>query len=118
MTQAATLTMDLHVSDVTGQKNVKASAVPAHYTIAELVQRLIAKMGLARTSSGGQPLAYHARLDREGRHLHGTETVGDALRTDDELVLTPDIDAGRGAAIDAGSGACAAAGRGAETHAG
>ena len=94
MTQTATLTMDLRVSDMTGQKNVKASAVPAHYTIAELVQRLIQKMGLAPTSSTGQPLAYHARLDREGRHLHGTETVGDALQSDDELVLTPDIDAG------------------------
>ena len=105
MTQAATLTMDLRVSDITGQKNVKASAVPAHYTIAELVQRLIAKMGLAPTSSGGQPLAYHARLDREGRHLHGTETVGDALQADDELVLTPDIDAGGGAQADAGGGA-------------
>ena len=94
-------TMDLRVSDISGQKNVRASAVPAHYTIGELVQRLIAKMGLARTSSAGQPLAYHARLDREGRHLHGTETVGDVLQNEDELVLTPDIDAGGVAGIAA-----------------
>jgi hypothetical protein len=33
-------------------------------------------------------------LEREGRHLRGAETVGDALLEDDEIVLTPDIDAG------------------------
>ena len=94
MEQTATLTMGLRVSDITGQKNVRAAAVPAHFTVRELVQRLINKMGLAKTTSAGQPLNYHARLDREGRHLHGAETVGDVLREDDELVLTPDIDAG------------------------
>ena len=94
MTTTATLTMDLRVSDLSGQKNVRASAVPTHFTVGELVQRLIGKMGLSKTSSGGEPLRYHARLDREGRHLHGAETVGDVLREDDELVLTPDIDAG------------------------
>ena len=94
MTHTATMTMGLHVSDISGQKNVRASAVPAHFTIGELVQRLIAKMGLSSTSSSGQKLNYHARLDREGRHLHRAETVGDVLREDDDLVLTPDIDAG------------------------
>lgn len=94
MTPTASMTMGFRVSDISGQKNVRASAVPAHFTISELVQRLIAKMGLTRTGSSGQPLSYHARLDREGRHLHGAETVGDVLREDDELVLTPDIDAG------------------------
>ncbi len=101
MTQTATRTMDLRASDITGQKYFRAVAVPAQVTIGEVVQRLIAKMGLARTSSGGAPLAYHARLDRVGRHLHGNETVGDALEPDDELVLTPDIDAGAGAACAA-----------------
>ena len=95
MTQTATLAMDLRATDITGQKYVRAAAVPKHFTIAEVVQRLVAKMGLSRTSSGGAPLAYHARLDRVGRHLHGNEIVGDALEADDELVLTPDIDAGR-----------------------
>lgn len=94
MGQTATLTLDLRVTDVSGQKNVRASAVPAHFTIGELIQRLIEKMGLAKTGSRGNPLSYYARLDREGRHLHGAETVGDVLREDDELVLTPDIDAG------------------------
>ena len=54
-------------------------------------------MGLSRTDSRGQPLAYQARLDREARHLHGAETVGDALQDDDEIVLHPSIEAGGGA---------------------
>jgi hypothetical protein len=96
MTETATMTMGLRVSDVTGNKHVRASIAP-HATISELVQRLIAKMGLSRTDSRGQPLAYQARLDREGRHLHGAETVGDALQDDDEIVLHPSIEAGGGA---------------------
>jgi hypothetical protein len=100
MNATATMTLGLTVSDVSGQKHVRASAVPTHVTISELVQRLIAKLGLARTGCAGQPLEYHARLDREGRHLHGTETVGDALQEDDALVLTPDIDAGGSARVD------------------
>jgi hypothetical protein len=92
MEQAATMT--LRVSDVSGQKAARASAVPANFTVGELVQKLIAKMGLARNDVDGRPLNYQARLQREGRHLNGSETVGEALRDDDEIVLTPNIDAG------------------------
>jgi hypothetical protein len=88
------MTMGLRVTDVSGQKSVKAAGVPTNFTVGELVQRLIAKMGLAPNDTTGRPLHYQARLDREGRHLHGAETVGDALREDDEIVLTPNIDAG------------------------
>lgn len=95
MEHAATMTIGLHVTDVSGQKHVRAST-PPHATIGELVRSLIAKMGLRSSTSRGEPLAYQARLEREGRHLHGSETVGDALRADDEIVLTPNIDAGRG----------------------
>ena len=35
-----------------------------------------------------------ARLDREGRHLHRTELVGDTLKENDEIVLHPQIMAG------------------------
>ena len=55
---------------------------------------LLTGKGLAPNDTAGRPLHYQARLDREGRHLHGAETVGDALREDDEIVLTPNIDAG------------------------
>jgi hypothetical protein len=94
MGQAATTTMGLRASDVTGQKVVRAPAVPAGFTVTQLVDRLIAKMGLSRNDTAGQPLRYQARLDREGRHLHGSETVGEALREGDSITLTPNIDAG------------------------
>jgi len=38
-----------------------------------------------------------SRLEREGRHLHASERIGDALQTEDHLTLHPNIDAGRGA---------------------
>jgi hypothetical protein len=91
MGQAAAMT--LRVSDVSGQKTAKASSVPITLTIGELVDGLLAKMGLARVDAQGRPLHYYARLEREGRHLNGAETVG-ALREGDELTLTPNIDAG------------------------
>lgn len=95
MEQAATMTtVALRVSDVSGQRSVRAPAVPTSFTIGELVQRLIAKIGLAGTDTQGRPLNYQARLEREGRHLHGAELVGEALAEDDEIVLTPNIDAG------------------------
>ena len=94
MEQTATMTRGLRVSDVSGQKTVRASAVPTSFTVGELVPTLIARMGLARNDVEGRPINYQARLEREGRHLNGAETVGDALREDDEIVLTPNIDAG------------------------
>jgi len=94
MAETATTMVGLRASDVTGQKRVRASAVPGDLTVGELVQGLIERMGLASNDVDGRPLDYQARLDREGRHLHATETVADALREDDEIVLTPSIDAG------------------------
>ena len=94
MGQAAVMTIGLRASDVSGQKAVRAAAVPASSTIGELVQGLLAKMGLARNDVEGRPLQYRARLEREGRHLNGAERVGDALKEDDHLVLQPNIDAG------------------------
>ena len=94
MEQAAAMTLGLRVSDVSGQKAVRAAAVPLSSTIGELVQGLLAKMGLARNDAEGRPLQYYARLEREGRHLNGSERIGDALQDDDELTLTPNIDAG------------------------
>ena len=84
----------LRASDLSGQKTVKASGVPVDSTVGELVQGLLAKMGLAVNDTQGRPLAYRARLDREGRHLNGSESVRDALREDDHIVLHPNIDAG------------------------
>lgn len=94
----ATMGIDLRISDVSGQKTVRAKGVPGQSTIGELVTGLLTKMGLAKNDVQGRPLNYRARLDREGRHLSGAELVGDALKDDDFLVLQPNIDAGAPAA--------------------
>jgi len=84
----------LEVSDVSGQKGMTVSDVPTEASVGELVEQLLAEMQLTREDVSGRPLTYHARLEREGRHLHGSERVGDALQTGDRLVLQPNIDAG------------------------
>jgi hypothetical protein len=94
MEQAAAATLGLHVSDVSGQRTVRASSVPRGATVGELVHGLLAKMRLPRNDVSGRPLTYRARLEREGRHLNGSERVGEALRDDDRIVLQPNIDAG------------------------
>lgn len=94
MAQAAAMTLGLKVSDVSGQKAVRATAVPLSSTVGDLVQGLLARMGLARNDAQGRPLHYYARLEREGRHLNGSERVGDTLQEDDELTLTPNVEAG------------------------
>ena len=87
---------DLHVSDVTGQKLRSVGNVPVDCTVAELIERVLADMRLPKNDGAGRPLVYHARLEREGRHLHGSETVGDTLQSGDKVVLTPNIEAGAG----------------------
>jgi hypothetical protein len=86
--------ISLHVRDTSRQKFAKVEA-PFDSTIGELVQGLVnSRMRLPGLDAEGRPLNYHARLEREGRHLHATETVGDALQEDDEIVLQPHITAG------------------------
>jgi hypothetical protein len=51
-------------------------------------------LGLVSRDRAGRELEYRARLEREGRQLHSSERVGEVLRRDDEIVLTPRIHAG------------------------
>ena len=88
-------TLTLQASDVSGQKTAEAD-VPSDATVGELVQGLLQEMDLPANDASGRPLTYHARLDREGRHLHSSERVGESLHPEDRLVLQPNIDAGRG----------------------
>lgn len=92
----ATAVMDagFEVSDVSGQKVLNVSNVPVDATVGELIQGLIGRMRLPANDTGGRPLTYHARLDREGRHLQGAERVADALQPGDRVVLQPNVDAG------------------------
>ena len=93
MAQAAAMSVDIRARDVTGQKHFKVSA-DMEATVGEMVKSLLARMSLVSSDGDGRPLEYRARLEREGRQLHGSELVRDVLEPDDELVLTPQINAG------------------------
>ncbi len=95
MKQGALQTIRVRANDVSGQKTVQAPEVPVDVSVGELVETFLAQMNLTTHDMEGRPLIYHARLEREGRHLHSSELVGDALREDDQIVLSPNIDAGR-----------------------
>jgi len=86
--------LSLSVSDVTGQKIFVVANAPADGSVGELIQDMLGKMGLPQSDSGGRSLNYHARLEREGRHLHASERLGDVLEMGDHLTLQPNIDAG------------------------
>jgi len=95
MSEHATLSaLALEVSDVSGQKVYSVSNAPADGTVGELVHEMLGKMNLPRNDASGVPLAYQARLEREGRHLNASERIGDALEQGDRLTLQPNIDAG------------------------
>ena len=101
---AAVATMSgINVSDVSGQKQVKVTSITKESTIGDLVQGILGKMGLPRNDGDGRPLLYRARLAREARHLDARETVGDALKEEDELSLHPNVDAGAGRSGRGGS---------------
>ena len=78
----------LEASDVTGQKVVRVPNVPPDATVGELLRGLLSKMQLPEN------VPYQVHLSREGRHLHASERVADALQTGDQVVLQPSIDAG------------------------
>jgi hypothetical protein len=83
------------VSDVTGQKVLAVSNVAEDVTIGEFIQEMLGKMRLPSNDASGRPVSYRARLDREGRHLQGTERVHESLKPGDRVVLQPNVDAGK-----------------------
>jgi len=91
---AMAASVGLRAQDVTGQKKVRASDVSTDSTVRDLVKGLLDTMHLNNKDVTGRPIEYRARLEREGRHLHDSELVGDALLPDDEIVLQPKINAG------------------------
>ena len=92
---APALTYDgFEVSDVSGQKVLAVSGVPESVTITDLVRDLRDRMRLPANDTAGRPLSYHARLDRESRHLRGDERVHESVKPGDRVVLQPNVDAG------------------------
>ena len=90
--------LSITARDVTGQRTYAVKDLPADTTVQDLVRGLIARMGLPRQDSTGATQSFHAFLERDGRHLQASESVGQALRNEDEIVLHPDVQAG--AAVD------------------
>jgi hypothetical protein len=84
----------LQVHDASRQKRLTVDDVPPDATVGEVVQSLLAELGLPIEDAEGSPLSYQALLEREQRHIHATERVGDALLPDDSLTLHPNIQAG------------------------
>lgn len=89
-----TTTIDILAMDVTGQNVVNVNSLDREMSVGELLEALVPRMKLPREGNGGRPLTYHARLEREGRHLHTTEVVGQALLSQDRIMLQPTIEAG------------------------
>lgn len=88
--------ISLKARDTSRQKLVRVDEVPFDSTVGELIEGLVTSgMNLPRNDADGHPIAYHLRLEREGRHLHAAEVVGDVLKDDDEVILQPNIQAGR-----------------------
>lgn len=86
--------ISLSAEDVSGYRKVRAAGISPEMTVGELVEGLVPKMELPGKDAVGRPVSYHARSDREGRHLHASELVGDVLEPGDHLVLQPYIQAG------------------------
>lgn len=87
-------TVDISATDHSGQKRFDVRSIPGATTIAELVRSLRTTLGLVEHDAKGNQIAYRARLDREGRHLHGAERVGDAVKPGDTIALSPKVNAG------------------------
>jgi hypothetical protein len=96
METAETRELTLEITDVskTKRKAISIKDAPSDSTVGELIEGMLPGMNLPGTDVAGRPLVYHARLEREGRHLHGSERIAEAVRPGDELVLQPNVDAG------------------------
>ena len=86
--------LNLTARDATGQRRYAVKNLPGDTTVQELLGGLVQRMGLPAEDSAGAPQSFHAFLERDGRHLRPSETVGEVLRDDDEIVLHPDAQAG------------------------
>ena len=93
-TQTRTQSMRIHVQDVSEQKEAWVYDMPPDSTVNELIEALVPQMKLPAHDTGGRPITYQARLDREGRALAGSERLDVALEPEDSLHLLPSVMAG------------------------
>ena len=86
-------TITLHVQDMTGQREYLARDVPKDASWGETMGSILANMSLPKNNPAS-PNVWSGHLEREGRHLHASEIVGDALVDGDKVVLQPEVNAG------------------------
>lgn len=86
-------TMTLYVQDQSGQREYVARDVPCEASWGETLNSIVATMELPKNNPGGESV-WSGRLEREGRHIHTSEIVGDALEEGDRIVLQPEVNAG------------------------
>ena len=86
-------TITITARDVTGQRKTSC-AIPRNASVNDLIDRFGDRMQLGREDSDGRAITWFARHEREGRALHRSERVGEALRDQDEIRLQPEISAG------------------------
>lgn len=79
--------------DVTGQRRTSYE-IPRSSSVNDLIDQVGDRMNLLREDADGRPITWFARHEREGRNLHRSEKVGDALQDSDEIRLQPEISAG------------------------
>lgn len=79
--------------DVTGQRRTSYE-IPRNSSVNDLIDQVGDRMNLLREDADGRPITWYARHEREGRSLHRSEKVGDALQDSDEIRLQPEISAG------------------------
>ena len=85
--------LNLTAKDASGQRRFAVHNVRGDTTVQELITGLVPRMGLPTEDSTGTPQVFHAYLDRDGRHLRSSETIGEVLKDEDEIVLHPDVQA-------------------------
>lgn len=86
-------TISLNVEDMTGQRGYVATNVQKEASWGETLGGILAGMSLP-PNEPSSPTRWSGRLEREGRHLHDSEIVGDALVDGDKVVLEPEVTAG------------------------
>jgi hypothetical protein len=91
----ATAKMTVNFRDISGQRRFTARNVSPDATFREVRDRVVDEMGLHRNGGNGNGAdAWTGLLQREGRHIHPSERIGDALQDLDQVELAPEIHAG------------------------
>ena len=85
--------MTLEVEDVTGQVRRRAHGIAPDTTVAEMTEHLAWRLELPEQDASGRPVLYSART-ADGEALNPTDFVGDVLKEQDRVILSPSVTAG------------------------